>query len=311
MDPPNYALGILFATIASASWASANFLIKPALRGAPVLKATAAVTSINASCVLILTLALFPLAAFRPTESRTWIFVVLAGTLHFGVSRAFMNAAIQRIGPNRTIPVANSFPLITAYLATFTLGEPLTWPIVLGLVLLFGGITLIVRAQPAVDEPDRPPAPSRTIAGWVFAGLTSLLMGVSAIFFKMASLDLHNPLVVSSLTLWCGAAVAWIIVGASGKAIFDPITLKEPQGAIPAGAWKWLLAAAAGHSVAIPFYNGALTQTLAVHVTSIASAQPLIAIPIGWIFMREAENITLRLVAGAALTISGTLLVIV
>ena len=302
MEPPNYALGIPFATIASVSWASANFFIKPALRGAPVLKTTAVVTSINASCVLILTLAFFPLAAFRPTESRTWIFVLLAGTLHFGVSRAFMNAAIQRIGPNRTIPVANSFPLITAYLATFTLGEPLTWRIVIGLILLFGGITLIVRAKPAVDEPDRSPAASRTIAGWVFAGLTSLLMGVSAVFLKRASLDLH-PLVVSSLTLWCGAAVAWLIVGASGK--------KEPQGAIPPGAWKWILAAAVGHSVAIPFYNGALTQTLAVHVTSIASAQPLIAIPIGWIFMREAENITLRLVAGAALTVSGTLLVIV
>jgi uncharacterized membrane protein len=63
--------------------------------------------------------------------------------------------------------------------------------------------------------------------------------------------------------------------------------------------------------MAIPFYNSAFTYTFAVHVTALASAQPLIAIPMGLIFMREAENITSQLIAGVVLAVGGTLLVII
>jgi drug/metabolite transporter (DMT)-like permease len=63
--------------------------------------------------------------------------------------------------------------------------------------------------------------------------------------------------------------------------------------------------------VAIPFYNSAFTYTFAVHVTALASAQPLIAIPMGLIFMREAENITPQLISGVVLAVGGTLLVII
>jgi drug/metabolite transporter (DMT)-like permease len=302
MEPFNHVIGILFATIATLSWAGANFCIKPALRDVAVPKATATVTILNALFVALVTLIFVPLPAFSSVKSETWFFIIIAGTLHFGVSRVCMNAAIYRIGPNRTIPVANSFPLVTAFLATLALGEPLTVRTLLGLAFLFSGLTLIVRAKPAVNEPGRQPNSRRIIAGWIFAGLTSLLMGVSAVFFKKASLDLH-PLVVSTLTLWTGAAVAWLIAGAPKS--------KGPQGTTRSRAWRWLLATAVCQSVAIPFYNAALTKTLAVHVTSLASAQPLIAIPIGLIFMREAENISPQLIAGVVFAVCGTLLVII
>ena len=302
MEPVNHAIGILFALVTTVSWAGASFCIKPALRDVAVPRATATMTILNALFVTLITFAFLPLPAFRPERTETWFFVFLAGALHFGISRVFMNAAILRIGPNRTIPVANSFPLVTAFLAAFALGEPLTLRIVLGLALLLSGITVIVRAKPAMGATGDAATTSRRISGWVFAGLTSLLMGVSAIFFKNASLDLP-PLVVSTLALWIGTLVAWLIVGASRNT--------GPRGPIPARAWGWLFATAVCQSVAVPFYNAALTKTLAVNVTCLASAQPLIAIPMGLIFMREAENITPKLIAGVVLAVGGTLLVII
>lgn len=302
MEPVNHAIGILLAMVTTVSWAGASFCIKPALRHVAVPKATATMTILNASLVSLTTLLVVPLAAFRPVKPETWVFVFLAGALHFGISRVFMNAAIHRIGPNRTIPVANSFPLVTAFLATFALGEPLTARILIGLALLLIGITLVVRARPTIDELGHPATTSRSISGWVFAGLTSLLMGVSAVFFKNASLHLP-PLVVSTLALWVGTGIAWLIVGATKK--------HTPQGPIPRRAWAWIIACAVCQSVAIPFYNTALTYTFAVHVTALASAQPLIAIPMGLIFMREAENITPQLIAGVVLAVGGTLLVII
>ena len=302
MDPVNHAIGILLATVTSVSWAGASFCIKPSLRYVAVPRATATMTIFNAAFVSLTTLLFVPLAAFRPIRSETWVFVILAGALHFGISRVFMNAAIHRIGPNRTIPVANSFPLVTAFVATFALGEPLTARILIGLALLLTGITLIVRARPAKDESAHVTTTSRSISGWVFAGLTSLLMGVSAVFFKNACLDLP-PLVVSTLALWIGTGIAWLIVGASKR--------PDSQGPIPLRAWWWVIASALCQSLAVPFYNTALTYTFAVHVTALASAQPLIALPMGWIFMREAENITPQLIAGVVLAVGGTLLVII
>lgn len=298
----DHAIGILFALVTTVSWAGASFCIKPALRDVTVPRATATMTVLNALFVTFITFAFVPLSSFRPQNSETWLFVFLAGALHFGISRVFMNAAILRIGPNRTIPVANSFPLVTAFLATFALGEPLTLRIVLGLAILLCGITLIVRAKPAMDTTGDAVTTSRTISGWVFAGLTSLLMGVSAVFLKNASLDLP-PLVVSTLALWIGTVIAWIIVGASKNT--------APRGPIPARAWRWLFATAVCQSLAVPFYNAALTKTLAVNVTCLASAQPLIAIPMGLIFMREAENITPKLIGGVVIAVGGTLLVII
>ena len=298
----DHAIGILFALVTTVSWAGASFCIKPALRDVTVPRATATMTVLNALFVTFITFAFVPLSSFRPQNSETWLFVFLAGALHFGISRVFMNAAILRIGPNRTIPVANSFPLVTAFLATFALGEPLTPRVVLGLAILLCGITLIVRAKPAIGATGDAASTSRTISGWAFAGLTSLLMGVSAIFFKNASLDLP-PLVVSTLALWIGTVVAWIIVGASRNT--------APRGPIPARAWRWLLSTAVCQSLAVPFYNAALTKTLAVNVTCLASAQPLIAIPMGLIFMREAENITPKLIGGVVIAVGGTLLVII
>ena len=302
MEPANHAIGIFFAIVTAVSWTGASFCIKQSLRDVPVLKFTATMTILNALFVAVITIVFVPLTDLSHMKSATWVFIFLAGALHFGISRFFLNAAIGRIGPSRTIPVANSFPLITAFMATVILGEPLTVRILLGLALLFSGISLVVRAKPAIDAPGDPPDTRRKIAGWVFAGLSSLLMGVSAVFFKSASLDSH-PLIVSTLALLTGAAVGWLIVGVSKKS--------SPRRKISSRGWRWILATVVCQTMAIPFYNSAFTYTLAVHVASIASTQPLIAIPIGFIFMRETENITRKLIAGAALTVGGMLLVIV
>ena len=60
----------------------------------------------------------------------------------------------------------------------------------------------------------------------------------------------------------------------------------------------------------MPFYNFALIHTMAVRVTAIVSAQPLIVLLLGWLLLRETENITPRLVLGALLTVAGTIVVI-
>lgn len=299
MEISNNATGIIFAVIASFSWAIFAFTIKYALDGASVLKTAAGVNGLNALTVTIVTLSIIPPSAFIPEHSETYIHLGLAGLFHIGLSRIIFYTAIHRLGPNRSIPVAMSYPIITALTSAWLLREAATGRIFIGLILLLAGITFIVRADAPRSQTDENTAVSWRLVGWVCAGATSLLWGVAATFFKKAALDIH-PLAVSSIALWIGFIVSFIAA-----------RLLDPGGIVPARSWRWILVSACCQTVAVPFYILAFTHTLAVRVTAIVSAQPLLVIPIGWLIMRESENITLRLIFGATLVVGGTILVII
>jgi drug/metabolite transporter (DMT)-like permease len=290
--------GILFAAIAALAWTFFSFAMKTALRDASVFKAAAGVTGLNAMFVTIVALFIISPVDFVPKNTDTIFYLGLAGVFHVGLARIFFYTAIQRLGPSRAIPMAMSYPVVTAVTAAWFLGEPVTAAILGGLALLLGGIVLIVQADPARPGTEQSAAPSWRIVGWASAAITALLWGIAATFFKKAALGVH-PLAVTSVSLWVGFTVSFLIS-----------RWMDPKGRVPGSSWRWLLLSAALQTIAVPFYVLAFTHTLAVRVTAIVSIQPFLAIPIGWLIMREAENITPRLAIGATLIVGGTILVI-
>ena len=301
MSLESNAYGVLLASVASAAWAVFVYFIKRALMNAPVLKVTAVMTSVNAALVTLIAIGFISKNDFQGVTTAALVFAFLAGFFHIGISRTFYYRAIHRIGPNRSIPIALTYPVVTAIGASFMLGETPTLSIFTGLAILLIGITLIVQAEPS-REPEAEAHGARwKLFGWISAGVTSLLWGVAAVFFKKASLNLH-PLATAAIALWVGAATASLLMALDRG--------EESRGPIPASAWKWIFAAAVCQTIAVPFYNFAFVHTLAVRVTAIISAQPLIVLVLGWLFLREMENITPRLVLGALLTVAGTIVVI-
>ena len=301
MSLESNAYGVLLASVASAAWAVFVYFIKRALMNAPVLKVTAVMTSVNAALVTLIAIGFISKDDFQGVTTATLVFAFLAGFFHIGISRTFYYRAIHRIGPNRSIPIALTYPAITAVGASFMLGETPTLSIFTGLAILLIGITLIVQAEPSWEPEAEAHGARWKLFGWFSAGVTSLLWGVAAIFFKKASLNLH-PLATAAIALWVGAATASLLMALDRG--------EESRGPIPASAWRWIFAAAVCQTIAVPFYNFAFVHTLAVRVTAIISAQPLIVLVLGWLFLREMENITPRLVLGALLTVAGTIVVI-
>ncbi len=295
------AYGVLLATVASAAWAVFAYFIKQGLAHAPVLKATAAVTTINAALVTLIAVWFVSVEDFFRVSAATLGFCLLAGFFHIGVSRSFFYRAIHRIGPNRSIPIAATYPVVTAIAASFMLGEAPTLSIIAGLGILLLGITLIVQAEPSPAMAADARSTRWKAFGWISAGVTSLLWGISAVFFKKASLSLH-PLATAALALWIGAATACVLMWC--------VRGEETRGPISHKAWPWLFAAGTCQAVAVPLYNFAFVHTLAVRVTAIVSAQPLLVVLLGWFLMRETENITPRLLVGVLLTMAGTIFVI-
>ena len=161
------------------------------------------------------------------------------------------------------------------------LGEKPTLSIIAGLLILLGGITLIVQAEPSQSRNRTFTArDGRCSAGFPQAS-RRFCGAYPPVFFKKASLHLH-PLATASIALWVGAATAFLLV------LFDKG--EESRGAIPSSAWRWIFAAGVCQAVAVPFYNFAFIHTMAVRVTAIVSAQPLIVLLLGWLFLRETET---------------------
>jgi len=291
-------IGILLATIAALAWASFTFTMKMALRGASVIKTTVRLNGLNAILVTSIALTVVPPMGFIPKTAGSAASLVLAGIFHIGMARLVFHSAIQHLGPNRALPIALSYPIITAISAALILGERPTLKILVGLIILLGGTTLIVRAEPGRADTDNFSTSTSKMTGWVCAVSASFFWGIAAIFFKKAALEIH-PLAVSALALWVGLAAVWLTS-----------RWLDPEGAVPSRSWRWIAISACCQTVAIPLYILAFTYTLTVRVSAIASVQPFFAILLGWLFMREAENITLRLVAGAALVVGGTIFVI-
>ena len=301
MNLSTHAVGLLFAASALLSWTSLSFCVRLAMKNAPLLRTTAAISTLNGVFVAILVFFMLPASAFRPEFTSTWVLLPITGFFMITVSRLTYYYAIRRIGPSRTIPIAASTPAVTALLATIFLGEPFTLPIILGLLFLVLGLTIVVRSEPAQANPEAGHTRKDIVKGYISAGLTTLNWSVSGVMVRSITLDM-NALAASALLIWIGLAFAWVLaVGFAHK---------EKEGKIPRASWKWMLVAAVLQTIAVPSFSNAMARTYAVGVTSITSIQPLLVIMVSHLFLRESENITGRLVLGAAMTVVGTILVL-
>ena len=300
MSEPTHALGLMFAAVALVAWSSLSFFIRAAIQGAPLLQTTAATTTGNAILVLPVAWVLLPASAFRPSQPGTYLLLVLIAIFMIVLSRLTYYFAIRRIGPSRAIPVAANTPVVTALLAAMFLGEPLSPRIFIGLGLFIAGITTVVRASPAGAGGGSASRRDRLL-GYLSAAATTFIWSSTGVMFKAAGKDM-SPLAVAAMTIWMGAPMAWFVAWK-----FEP---SIALGRIPAGNRRWVACAALCQTVAIPSYSLAMSHTLAVNVSSITSLQPLLAILIAHLFLRDAENVTWRLALGAGMTAAGTLTVV-
>ena len=302
MNLSTHVVGLLFAASALLSWASLSFFVRMAMKNAPLLRTTAAISTLNGVFVFVLIFFTLPVSAFQPGSTRTWVLLPVTGFFMITISRLTYYYAIRRIGPSRTIPIAASTPAVTAILATIFLGEPFTTPIVLGLLCLIVGLSMVVRSEPAQANPEIGLTRKNTVKGYISAGLTTLNWSASGVMVRTITLDM-NALAASALLIWIGLAFAWVLaVG---------FRARETAGKIPKASWKWMLLAAVCQTIAVPSFSNAMARTYAVGVTSITSVQPLLVIMGSHLFLRESENITGKLVLGALMTVMGTVLILV
>jgi drug/metabolite transporter (DMT)-like permease len=90
-----------------------------------------------------------------PARPATWFALLWLGILGSGLAFILLYYLIHAIGPTRTTMVTFLFPLGGVILGVSFLGEPLTWQLVLGGLLIVGSLAVANRG-PTPDSTDSP-----------------------------------------------------------------------------------------------------------------------------------------------------------
>ena len=131
------------------------------------------------------------LDAVAAIPAATWPWLVLSVLLLLVAGDSLYFRSMDLAGVSWAMPVASVNPLWAVLLAWAFLGEPLSWTLVLGALLVIAGVVLVSRsAGPA--EADRPVQPGARRRGILLALVVSVLWAAGQVALRPATEGVHS-----------------------------------------------------------------------------------------------------------------------
>jgi DME family drug/metabolite transporter len=240
-----------------------------------------------------------------PKLALLWLLVSVLALLVVGDTLYFR--AMELAGVSRAMPVSSINPLWAVLLAALFVGEPLTWSLALGAILVVLGVILVGRPagrsvpvtpgrSTTADEGD----PRARTQGLILAGVVSVLWAVGLVALKPATAGIESVVANSvrqplamvlllALTLWRGR---W-----------------RDFRNLDRRSWAVILAAGfVGTGVATLFFIMSVQEAGAGRTAVLAATSPLMAIPFSLLWLGERP--TRWTLAGTLLTTAGVILVV-
>lgn len=231
------------------------------------------------------------------------LFTAPAGAVAlFGVSTFFhfiggwtlLALSQQRIGVARTGALVSAAPLLGTLLAALFLDEPLTWTILVGVILATTGIALIsLSGGAAPGEGWRRPWLALTVA---------TIWGASPILLRLGLERFDHPVLGLTIGLGLSVPLHGLILAAFGM-------WREQRP--PWSAVRWVLfgGVAGAIAVAAQWISFDLT-TIAIAITVQQLSAPLVIALVPMMFKEPFERMNLRFFVGTAAMLAGSALVV-
>ena len=233
-----------------------------------------------------------------PLEVYGWITVM--GILAYCVARVLHNTALRMVGAARTVPMISLQPLMAFAIGFLILGERPNLLVTIGTPIIVGGILLVVM----------PRRGARESGGLEVRKLGYLLaIGGSIAFVTrdaisrhvLGALALAPPFVVSGFALVIGGAILFAFIHRSVIRSVRNLPFKYVAICCLAGLLQGLAVASLFH---------ALSRAPVTIVTPIYASQPIIALALASVFLRQLESLDWLLAVGTVLSVAGVVLVI-
>lgn len=290
-------LGVAFAIVSAFGLAGQALGIRLATRRGESAHVLLVNIGITAVVFVILSVVFVQKPIVTP---RSVLAFVGAGLVSFVVARGLYFAGIKRVGASRSEPIKASMPLHATVFAVLILGEDVTGPQFVGILLIIVGIALVSWEGAQADHLVGKSVP------WF--GLSLPL--VAAVFFGL------EP-ILASIGFREGTS---ILVGGAIKSVAGVIILfgfliardSVPRYSdLPTGDVRWYIFSGFASSVSMLAYYGGLNVARVSIVVPIMQMSPLIVVSFSAVFLRGLERVTLRLVVAAAVIIVGAVIVTV
>ena len=311
-------LGVVLAILSSFSFSLNGVMSR---RGLAVASASAgAFVTVIIGVPMFLFAALVTGQLFRAGDVSGLGFLLLstAGILHFGLGRYFNYRSMAAIGATRTGPIQSftaPYAILVAYLL---LDEGVTLLMGVGIVLvLVGPAVMVERAGTPARQPvpprgasDTAPASNtppafqlRQAEGYLFAALSVGAYGTSPIMIRAALEGATDLSVLGGAIAYTAAAIALIVT----------LLLPGRRGLITAMRPSTVrLFLGAGFFV----FLAQMLRFIALSLAPVAIVTPLMRLSgvftliLSWIFNRHLEKITLRVVLGIAVSLVGSVMLV-
>ena len=231
-----------------------------------------------------------------PLEAYGWI--TLIGILAYCIARVLHNTALRMVGAARTVPMISLQPLMAFAIGFLILQERPSLLVTIGTPVIAGGLMMVMlprRREPGTFEIRK--------LGYLlaFGGSLAFVTRDAISRHMLGSLALVPPFVASGFALVFGGAILFALIH---RGVINSIR-HQPMRYVGICCIAGLLQ---GIAVASLFH--ALSRADVTIVTPIYASQPIIALVLASVFLRQLESVDWLLAAGTVLSVAGVILVI-
>jgi drug/metabolite transporter (DMT)-like permease len=285
------------ALLAAALWSVSVTILTVQTRRIGAISVNAVRSLAAALFVLLLIPFAGGLSDLRGISASAAVAVVGSGVLAMGLGDSLYFASLPLLGVSRAVPISNGlYPLLALLIAAVWLDEEVTGLILLGTGLVIVGVSLLVGERaPAVDgDGDSSPA-GRWRRGLFLLILACVAWAVSTAWLKAGMGDL-DVMAVGIIRIVINALILLPVVGlVRGRREIAGNGMRNTAALAAAGVL--------GIGIGSLFYVFAVQEAGAGRTAVLTSTQPLFALPLAVLFLRE--KITPKVVLGTALCILG------
>ena len=243
---------------------------------------------------------IWPLAAvltdFAEANLEGILLFAVGGILTPGLVRLFYYSGLKNLGPSVNSSIFSVYPLYSSLLAVFFLSEFLTLENWIGVGAVAVGVIFVEMSSREKNGGNN----HTVLKNWFFPILGGLTLGASAILRKTA-LNLFNAPVLGIAVAYSFSFIPYVVIFAFHKPTRSSLSLRRDLRLF------WL--AGVGQAIAwlLSFY--ALSLEAVSVVTPLLSIEPLFVAVFAFLYLREQEHLSLKLVASILVTVLGVVLV--
>jgi drug/metabolite transporter (DMT)-like permease len=291
------------ALLAAALWAVSVVMLTVQTRRIGAISVNALRSLAAALFVLLLIPFTGALGDLRGISASTAVAVVGSGVLAMGLGDSLYFACLPLLGVSRAVPISSGlYPLLALLLAALWLDEEVTWLILLGTGLIIAGVSLLARERALPDAGDGDGSrgdPAATAGRWQ-RGLLLLILAcfvwaLSTAWLK-AGIDDLDAIAAGTIRIVINALILLPVAGlVRGREEIVGNGMRNTAALAGAGVL--------GIGIGSLLFVFAVQDVGAGRTAVLVSTQPLFALPLAVLFLRE--KVTPKVVLGTALCILG------